>query len=102
MVCSNRSLYKRREKIIGNFWAEMRKYWLSPVIGIWILTTLGGGTPDLEEVDPLRINQDSKGLYNRQNTVGWRQMAKGRLPNEMLKFQETWVQEFGTRVQEKE
>ena len=59
-----------------------------PVNGSWIITALGSGTPDLEEVKPLRLNQELKGAYNGHNTVGWRQMAKGGVPNEMVKFQE--------------
>ena len=56
MVCSNRGIDERRQKIIGNLWLEMRKYGLLPVIISWILTEVRVGTPDLEEVDPLRMN----------------------------------------------
>ena len=101
MVCTNGNLVERRRKIVGNLRSKMRRYGLSPVIGSWMLSVLGGTAPRLEEVRTLRLNQMQKSAYKKQNTVGWRQLAKGRVPREVEKFQEKWAQEYGTRQQQK-
>ena len=102
MRCSHRDLKKRREVILWNLKADMRKYSLSPVLGSRLLKVLGGETPRLGRLQPLGLEQVMNRAYKAQNTVGWKHMAKGRVPREVLTLQERWVKEYGKSREEKE
>ena len=75
---------------MGNLRSDLRKKGVSQVIGSWLLQTLREETPRFEDISPLRLNQAAKSAYADQNTMGWRQLAKGRPAKNMTRFQLEW------------
>ena len=89
------------KKIMGNLGSRLRKRKTSPVLAMWIMETVKGRQPPLEEMGTLRLNMLVRGQYQRQAGIGWRNFADGRAAQGVVRLQEWWQREVGEASGEK-
>ena len=90
LECSELCNTNEKSRLVGNLRHKMRGRGTNPFLANWIMVVLGGKTPVLESLQPLRLHQRVKLQFERQAQVGWEELTNGRVAKGMEGLQSWW------------
>ena len=66
---------------------------MSPILAMWVMETMRGKIPKLEQMEPLRLKVITRRQFQEQSSIRWEKFAEGRVVRGVVCLQEWWQSE---------